>query len=870
MSTRRSILALIAAAAGFGSPARAQEPEVKPAGPFVVIVGAGEYQDKAITARPTADADAKALYDLLTDPRYLGVPAGRAKLFLSAPDAKRNAEAATRDGIVKAIDAAVEQTGKDDLLLVAFFGRGASTGDKTVYFTPATILKERAKTGLVLGNDLAPAFKKVKTQNVLMMMDMQYKGFDPGAEKIAEPTLTDVDALLFGSEDKEESVRPQDRLLLLSGFIGSESVAKGDNSLFGALTVEALKGKGEAESYRDGYEPDGLVTTDELIHYLDKELPNEARKLGKTNKEKEAQPVPIGGKTSHFPLTLNPDETAKVKRRADALAALAKDGKVTDELAKEGAALLKRMPKLKAQQDLRKLYQRLADGELQVPAFTTARTELNESLTLPRRDAEVFARRVGEAIDQINQVYIKETKSADLTVAAIRGMYRRIEAVVPPELDAALKEAKTIGSDRRLELLRDARTRLGKREDLDENKDADVAIMMMMASLNDPYTAYYDKETVRRMQSSLRGRFPGVGIQIRREAVRDGLLVVTPIKGSPAFRAGIRAGDLITKIVRSVDNEGGPLPDGAQREYTTKGMKTEEAIGIITGRPGTPIQLTVDRDGKEMTFDLKRNWVSVETVMGVKRGKDAEWSFTLDEANKIGYVRLTQFTQTSFEDLKGAITEMKEAGGLNGLILDLRGNPGGFLTSAVNICELFVGTEKIVSVRPRVGSGISPDVYRGRRAADKSFEVVVLINGMSASASEIVAACLQDHERATIIGERSYGKGSVQNVMDFRQTGGEIKLTIARYYPPSDRNIDKLATKGEPDEEWGVRPDRGFEVKLTREESSELETHLRELDVIPPPGADPKVVTPEKDKQLAVALAHLRKQIAARTKGAGR
>jgi carboxyl-terminal processing protease len=866
MYARHGLLALIALAAGFGGRLSAAEPEAKSGGPFVVIVGAGQFEDKAIKDRPTADADAKALYDVVTDPRYLGVPAARVKLFLSSPDAKRGGEVATRDGIVKAVEAATAQTGKDDLVLVAFFGRGASTGDKTVYFTPSTVLKDRAKTGLVLGSDLAPAFKKVKGQNVLLMMDVQYKGFDPGAEKIAEPTLTDVDALLFGSEDKEESVRPQNRLMLLSGFIGAESIARGENSLFGGLTVEALKGKGEAEGYRDGYEPDGLVTTDELVRYLDKELPNEARRLGKTNKEKEGQPVAIGGKTSHFPLTLNPDETAKVKKRADALAALAKAGTLTPELTKEGTALVKRMPKLKAQQDLRKLYQRLADGDLAGPAFAAARTELKEGLTLPAAEASAFARKVSSAVDRVNEVYIKETNPGDLTAAAIRGMYRRIEEPLPTELDEALKGAKALTEGKRMELLQTARARLGRREDLEGNKDADAAILMMMASLNDPYTTYYDQDTVRRMTSALTGQFSGVGIQIRREAVRDGLLVVTPIKGSPAFRAGIRAGDLITGIVRSVDNEGNPLPEGAQREYSTKGMKTEDAIGVITGKAGTPITLKVDRDGKAMTFDLKRNSVSVETVFGVKRGPDAEWSFTIDAANKIGYVRLTQFTQKTAADLKAAIADLKENGGLNGLILDLRGNPGGYLSSAVSISELFVGAEKLVSVKARAGGG-SAEVYRGKRPADKSFEVVVLINGSSASASEIVAACLQDHERATIMGERSYGKGSVQNVMDFRQTLGQIKLTIARYYPPSDRNIDKLATKGEPDEEWGVRPDKGFEVKLTREESSELETHLRELEVIPPPGADPKVVTADKDKQLAAALAHLRKQIAARPKG---
>jgi len=874
MNARVGLLGLVAAvaAAVAGAPARADAPAVKAGGPFVVLVGAGEFQDKAIDPRPTADADAKALYDLFTDPKFLGVPPERAKLLLSAADAKRGGVVATRDAIVKAVEAATTQTGKDDLIVLAFFGRGASAGDKTAFLTPDTVFKDRGKTGLVFGTDLEATFKKAKGQKILLLMDVQYKGFKAGEEKVAEPTLTDVDGLLFGSEDKEDSVRPQDRLMLLSGFVSAEALAKGDLGLFASTLLDALKGAADTPPNNEGYEADGLVTTDELVKYLDKEIPEQARKVGKTDKEKEAQPVPIGARTSHFPITRNPAETAKVKKRLDALAALEKAGTVTEELGKEGAALLYRMPKLKASQQLRKDYEKLAAGTLKADEFVAARTALKESLKLAKKDADDFARKINEAVDLVTRVYIKEVNAGDLTAAAIKGMYRRIEESLPTDLEEALKTPKELAESVRGDLLRDARTRLGRREDLDENKDADVAILMMMASLNDPYTVYYDKETVRKMASALRGRFPGVGIQIRRDAVRDGLLVVTPIKGSPAFEGGIRAGDLIVRIVRSVDNTGKPLAAGAETEFSTKGMKTDEAIGIITGNPGTPITLVVSRDGKEMVFPLKRNWVSVETVLGVKRNEASDWDFTIDEKNKIGYVRLTQFTQATFDDLKKAIAELK-AKGMKGLVLDLRGNPGGYLTSATNICELFVGKEKLVTVKPRTGSDAGrPKTYRGEKPGDKTFEMVVLVNGHSASASEIVSACLQDHERAVVVGERSYGKGSVQDVVGFDKTGGEIKLTIARYYPPSDRNIDKLASEQDPKiKEWGVHPDKSFEVKLSREESNDLETYLRDLEIIQAPGGKkPQEVSEEKDKQLKVALEYLRKTISASGKGASR
>jgi carboxyl-terminal processing protease len=253
--------------------------------------------------------------------------------------------------------------------------------------------------------------------------------------------------------------------------------------------------------------------------------------------------------------------------------------------------------------------------------------------------------------------------------------------------------------------------------------------------------------------------------------------------------------------------------------------------------------------------------------MGVRRRENDDWDYTIDPQNRIIYVRLTSFARNTFRDLKAMIDEeAKKPGGIKGLILDLRFNPGGLLDSAVRISDLFIDDGLIVSIRPRVGreynfTGQSADSYL-------NFPMVCLVNGGSASGSEIVAGCLQDHRRALIMGERSYGKGSVQNIQPFELTGGEIKLTTATFWRPSGKNINKSSTKGGEDEEWGILPEKEHHLKLTPKERDELAEHQRNVEIIPrrdlPPAGEPKEF---KDRQLELALEYLRSQIktAART-----
>jgi carboxyl-terminal processing protease len=333
------------------------------------------------------------------------------------------------------------------------------------------------------------------------------------------------------------------------------------------------------------------------------------------------------------------------------------------------------------------------------------------------------------------------------------------------------------------------------------------------------------------------------------------LLVVTPIKGSPAYKAGLKAGDLIISVTCFEDKDRKPL--AVPEVIQTKGLPLADAVKRILGNPGTKVKVTVQREGeaKPIDFDITRGAVEVETVLGHQRTKDDEWDYLIDRENKIAYVRLTQFARNSFRDMRTVVTDL-ESQGIKGFILDLRFNPGGLLDSAVRISDMFIDDGVIVSIRPRVGRELS---YGGEHDGSYlRFPMVCLINGGSASGSEIVAACLQDHNRAKIMGERSYGKATVQNIADFEPTGGQIKLTTATYWRPSGKNINKSSTKGGEDEEWGVLPDKDFILKLTPKERDDLAEYQRDTEIIRSSKAAPSAF---KDRQLDQALEYLRGQI---------
>jgi C-terminal peptidase prc len=828
--------------------------------PYVVLVGISNYTDKQIKPRPHAEDDARALYDLLSEAKYLGVDRDHIRLLLGSEDTERKAIKATRANILEALTWAAKNAKTNDPVIVAFFGEGGplgESGDRRCYFAVDSTVKGRDKDA-VAAVEVGDAIKNLRSHRFCVFLDVDFKGFEAeGKTAIAEPTLGNAPYKEFLGDDGTEDHTPKPgRILFLATNGLARSIDLKDHGLFAEVLLKGLRG----EADKDGGEPDGSVTVDELTEYVDKAMPELAAKHGKTEEERLQAHFVLGGRSNHFVLTYNPAVTAKVKARLEKFEKLVKDGKVPEKYVEEGKSYLEHMPRLEAQRSIRKQYQELADGTITVEKFETERDKILESTKLRRAEAVEFAQKVMETVEIIQEKYVRKTKPHQMVEWAIRGLYRRLDEKVPEAIEERLSKIEELKESGLASLLADARQALGRREDLSQHKDIDITLQRMLSHL-DPYTTYIDPETRKQFEREIQGFFTGVGIQIRKDSVTDQLLVVTPIKGSPAYKAGLQAGDIITKVVTNkfevIDPVEGKIKVLDEKETIhTKGLSLNAAVKKILGPEETEVVMTIQREGQKDPIDVRitRARINVESVMGVKRKGNDDWDFVIDPERKIGYARVTTFAKHTYEDLKRAMLELQEDG-CKGFILDLRFNPGGLLKSAVDITDMYIDDGVIVSVKDRSGK---QERHMGHhRGSMLDFPMVCLVNGYSASASEIVSAALQDHRRAYIIGERSYGKGSVQNIDDF--DGGQIKLTTASWWRPSGKNLDKASTSGKDEDEWGVTPD--LAIKMSRKDREDLAEHQHDTEIILPKEGKPAKKKEFKDRQLEAALEYLRGQI---------
>ena len=303
-------------------------------------------------------------------------------------------------------------------------------------------------------------------------------------------------------------------------------------------------------------------------------------------------------------------------------------------------------------------------------------------------------------------------------------------------------------------------------DEIDQNKVMDSAINGVLQSL-DPYSAYMSPEMFNSMQTETSGKFGGLGIEVGMEA--GVVKVISPIDNSPASEVGVKAGDYIVKV----------------NNIQVQGKSLTEAVDLMRGPVGSDIEITIRRRGikKALIFKITRKVIEVQSVK----------SKTID--NKVGYIRLTSFNENSSAQIKDKIIEINKNKKIKGFILDLRNNPGGLLSQAIKISDFFLDSGEIVSTKSRKKSenrkwfARKGDIIKGK-------PLIVLTNYGSASASEIVAGALKDHKRAIIIGENSYGKGSVQSIIPLKNNGA-IRLTISKYYLPSGKSISEV----------GVTPD---------------------------------------------------------------
>src|SRR5262249_1898535 len=415
------------------------------------------------------------------------------------------------------------------------------------------------------------------------------------------------------------------------------SATSGKNGLFATVLADALKGKADTE----GYEPDGVITIGELVKYVKRELPDRLRASGKLQDEKSQLPIAFDFQTNDFIVTHNPTAYGQAKDRVSKFQEVAKEHKLAPEVVEEGVNFLSRMPKLEAQQRLRKAYQKLADGALSQAEFKQERDAVLALIRLPDRDADTYARMVMSAVREVRKNFVKDTNAGQLVETAVTGLYHHLSEKMPSAIKDRLGNAKNLSDAELLKVLAEARRHLGIREDLTGGKDITHSLHPMLGKL-DKHTDYIDPETLERITRDLQGQFTGIGVQIRKNHAKDSLQVVTPIKDSPPWKAAIQTNDLITTISREVNENGQPLEK--PEILSTKGMTTEDAVKKILGKEGTKIKLIIERDGKELEFNLIRGTVEVESVAGAKRNADASWNYVIDPENKICYVRLNGFS----------------------------------------------------------------------------------------------------------------------------------------------------------------------------------------------------------------------------------
>ena len=385
-------------------------------------------------------------------------------------------------------------------------------------------------------------------------------------------------------------------------------------------------------------------------------------------------------------------------------------------------------------------------------------------------------------------------------------------------------------------------------EEIDDRQLFEGALEGMMSRL-DENSSYITPDVLAEFQESLEKEFGGVGIEILLDPNTKQLTVASPLVGTPAYEGGVRAGDKVLRI------------DGR----STQGLSLQDAADRMRGKPGDPVTLTILHQGEDepVEIELVRAVIRVDTVLGDTRNSDGSWNYFLDGYDRIGYLRINSFGEQTDIELKGALAWLVEHD-MRGLILDLRNDPGGLLVASIGVCDLFLDSGVIVTTRRRDGH-IKQTFSATKEGTYSGFPLAVLVNKYSASASEIVAACLQDHKRAVVVGQRSYGKGTVQEIIDLEAGQGMLKLTTASYWRPSGKNIHRTKD-AQQDDDWGVSPNEGYEVEVEGKELAKLlRWRLRRdlyqaADQNAPANADDPSDT-YFDPQLARAIRYIREAV---------
>lgn len=786
---------------------------------FAIVVGIETNGTVPSAPRPYARADAYAIHQRMLASDGLGAPREQTWLLTDRPDERPGARLASADNLREALRAVADRAGPDDLLVFFFKGSALPEEQEARWLGATADSASFARTSL-LGDELRDLFAEIKCHWVLAFVDLAvapFAGANPTSGRASPESLADG-SRIFG---------------VLSGsgrvVIGADGAGKGgpvdERRGQGRFTDALMRAWSGDAADTDGGEPDGWVTAAELWTYLERSFPAPRSDPG-TSPTKWAvtrvPPLRIGVNRAVWP---------KIENQAALLARLESAGQIDGERRIEGTRLLAAMPRDQAARGLRKAYVELAAGAISVDDLTKVRTEALAARGVDPEIARRFADALIEARQLIDERYVLPGKGADAIAAGVHRLFREEVEEVPPVIETVLESAASANPEAFANALLQARMVLGTSEPEPESDAIDQALGTALRSL-DPYSRHVPREELGNDRRAVDGHFAGLGLQVRYDEGNRLFTVVTPLFGSPAFEAGVRAGDRILEI------------DGKD----LRSLSRDEAMAMLVGAPGRSTRLTFDHGGhpahgSRFTKEMRFTDVKVQTVLGYRRRVDYTWDHWLDRDSRIAYARLASFDGQTADDLRRVMGQLRRDGMLAGLVLDLRFNGGGVLTSAIDVAGMFVkGT--IVTIQQRDGK---KDERRGRDFFPfDDFPMVVLVNRGSASGSEIVAAALADHRRAVVVGDRTFGKGSVQDIVETRRSEGALRLTTAFFTRPNGQKLHR-GPDDKPSDPWGVVPEPENRVVLLPEEERRLARDLRARELIqagdptPPPAPDPQL-----------------------------
>jgi carboxyl-terminal processing protease len=505
-------------------------------------------------------------------------------------------------------------------------------------------------------------------------------------------------------------------------------------------------------------------------------------------------------------------------------------------------------------------------GAAHLPAAAPVHTDRPGAPPLSRQEAQAYAQQLGSVLNQVAASYVRPIPRSQLYLAALSGLYEEVGLAVPPslpgDLEKTVKDPKVgddedfqaalekLGNDDEIAaLIATVRQRVGDHEGLRGQKALRVSLQAMTRLL-DPYSALIDGEELARGNGIDVNR--GFGLELASEQVAGPLRIKSVVLGGPAQRAGLRPGDQITHIA------GQPVTE--DNRYLLQGRLGR---GVeIANLQGRKVELAVASAGGTSERRVTLEWqdFTPETVLGVHRQQDESWSYLLDRERKIGYVRIGPLENGTAMELHRALVRLK-GDQMRGLIIDLRWCPGGYLNEAVLIARMFLDDGVVATVRNR---GRKDDqLYR---ADDGSlylgkFPIVVLVNAETMGGAELIAAALQDNKRAIIVGQRTFGKASVQTPMPLPLDHLGFKLTTGSFIRPSGKALHRFPDS-RPSDDWGVRPEPDLELRVSPDLSKQLRDWWQLYSLRPSTSNEALPVDdPDNDPQRQLAVKAIRKLI---------